>query len=25
MAKRMIMDMEDFSEELLDFFAKGNL
>ena len=25
MARRMIMDMEDFSEELLDFFAKGNL
>ena len=25
MARRMIIDMEDFSEELLDFFAKGNL
>jgi len=25
MARRMIIDMEDFSEELLDFFGKGNL
>lgn len=24
MARRMIIDMEDFSEELLDYFAKGN-
>lgn len=24
MARRMIIDMEDFSEELLDFFARGN-
>jgi hypothetical protein len=25
MARRMIIDMEDFSEELLDFFTKENL
>jgi len=24
MARRMIIDMEDFAEELLDYFAKGN-
>ena len=24
MARRMIIDMEDFSEELLDFFTKDN-
>lgn len=24
MARRMIIDMEDFAEELLDFFSKGN-